>query len=61
MTQSRIKYAAHSPKSEDGALVSQRRLLCGTAAMAGAATLLHAGLRPALAAAPLEVQDLAGR
>ena len=55
MNQSWIKCAANSPKSEDGTLVSRRRLLCGTAA---AATLLHAGWRPALAAAPADVQML---
>ena len=57
MNQSWIKSAVTPPK-EDGSFVSRRRLLCGTAAVAAVATLQHAGLRPALAAAPAEVQDL---
>src|SRR5262249_19468050 len=58
MNQSRCDSGVRLPTSENGANLSRRRLLCGTAALAGTAALLQAGVRPALAAVPADVQAL---
>jgi len=58
MNQLWIQGTAHAPMCEDGARLSRRRLLGGTAAVVGAAVVLQAGWRPALAAVPADVQAL---
>jgi predicted metal-dependent phosphotriesterase family hydrolase len=58
MNQLGTQCCVHAPNTGEGLVVSRRRLLGGTAAVVGAAKLLQAGLRPALAAAPADVQAL---
>ncbi len=58
MNQSWTNCGVHPLRSGGESSLSRRRLLCGTAALAGATTLLQAGSRSALAAAPADVQAL---